>query len=78
MYIVGDPCDDHQFVCFPFDSASATQCVLRRVHLVNLWIHNSADILVPTGRPGAQIQETHLLHAGVHRAAVYMCQLVLP
>lgn len=37
-----------------------------------------ADILVPTGRPGAQVQESDLLHAGVHRAAVFMCQPLLP
>lgn len=37
-----------------------------------------SDILVPTGRPGAQIQEPDLLHAGVHRAAVSMCQPLLP
>lgn len=37
-----------------------------------------ADILVPAGRPGAQVQESYLLHAGVHRAAVFMCQPLLP
>lgn len=37
-----------------------------------------ADILVPAGRPGAQVQESDLLHAGFHRAAVFMCQPLLP
>ena len=37
-----------------------------------------SDILVPTGRPGAEVQEPDLLHAGVHRAAVSMCQPLLP
>ena len=40
-------------------------------------LHLSSDILVPAGRPGAQIQEPDLLHAGVHRAAVSMCQPLL-
>lgn len=38
----------------------------------------SADILVPAGRFGAKIQESDLLHAGVHHAAVFMCQPLLP
>lgn len=38
----------------------------------------SADILVPAGRFGAKIQELDLLHAGVHHAAVFMCQPLLP
>lgn len=48
------------------------------MHPADLQLHVSADILVPSGRPGAQIQESDLLHAGVHRAAVYMCQPLLP
>lgn len=35
------------------------------------------DILVPAGRPGAQVPEPDLLHAGVHRTAVSMCQPLL-
>lgn len=41
-------------------------------------ISTPADILVPAGRPGAQVQESDLLHAGFHRAAVFMCQPLLP
>lgn len=41
----------------------------------SLW---SSDLLVPTGRPGAQVQESDLLHAGVHCASVSMCQPLLP
>lgn len=37
-----------------------------------------SDILVPAGRSGAKVQESDLLHAGVHRAAVSMCQPLLP
>lgn len=36
------------------------------------------DILVSAGRSGAQVPEPDLLHAGVHRAAVSMCQPLLP
>lgn len=41
-------------------------------------VSTPADILVPAGRPGAQVQESDLLHAGFHRAAVFMCQPLLP
>lgn len=41
-------------------------------------VSTPADILVPAGRPGAQVQESDLLHAGLHRAAVFMCQPLLP
>lgn len=78
MYINGCPGDHYQLICISFNTTPATKYIFRGVHLINLWIHISADILVPTRWPGAQIQETHLLHAGVYSAAVYMCQLVLP
>lgn len=48
--------------------------------IIQGYIHVSfpQDILVPTGQSGAKIQEPDLLHAGVHRAAVSMCQPLLP
>lgn len=46
--------------------------------LVTDLVSTPADILVPAGRPGAQVQESDLLYAGFHRAAVFMCQPLLP
>lgn len=40
-------------------------------------VSSPPDILVPAGRFGAQVPEPDLLHAGVHRTAVSMCQPLL-
>ena len=36
------------------------------------------DLLVPPRGSGAQVQEANLLQAGLHRAAVPVCQPLLP